>query len=104
MAAARGLISMPQELVRVDGVAHFEQVLAAEVGEGVEHFAFEAFQVFEGDVEEVAGAAGGVEHADVAEVAVEVADFLDGFLFLVLCFELRRRRPGRLSIRRGGAR
>jgi hypothetical protein len=73
-----------EELVRVDGVAlHFEQVLAgAQVSQGVEHFAFQAFHVLEGDVEEVGAAAGRVEDADVAELAVEVADFVDGLVGL----------------------
>ncbi len=58
-----------EELVRVDGEAFdFEALLrVAELGEGVEHFAFEPLHVFQRDVEEVAGAAGGVEDADGAQ-------------------------------------
>ena len=84
-----GVDFQPQELVRVDGVAlHFEQVLAgAEVGERAQHFAFEALHVFERDVEEVAGAAGGVEDADCAQLVVEGADFCDGLVFLALVFQ-----------------
>ncbi len=68
--------------MRIDGEAGvFEGLLRlAEGGEGFEDLAFEALEVFEGDVEEVAGAAGRVEDAGVAELAVEVADDLDGGL------------------------
>lgn len=57
--AARGLISMPRVwLGRTGGGVHFEPAVAVEAFQGVEYFAFEAFEVFKGDVEEVAGAAG----------------------------------------------
>ena len=54
-----------EELVRIDGEAgHFQRgLLVAEPVEGVEDFAFEALEVLQGDVEEIAGAAGGVEDA-----------------------------------------
>jgi hypothetical protein len=64
-----------EELVRVDGV---ELLRLAEGGEGFEDFAFEALEVFEGDVEKVSGAAGGVEDEGVAELAMELAGGLDG--------------------------
>ena len=62
-----------EELVRIDGglPVSSEQLLVAELLARVEHFAFEALHVFEGDVEEIAGAAGGVEDADFAELVVE---------------------------------
>jgi hypothetical protein len=65
-----------EELVRVDGEAFdFETLLGvAELGEGVEDFAFEPLHVFERDVEEVAGAAGGVEDAGGAQFVVPGAD------------------------------
>ena len=70
----------PEELVRVDGVAvQLEQVLAvAELLQQIEHLAFQALEVLHGDVEEIAGAAGRVENAQVAEFVVEVPDRLGG--------------------------
>jgi hypothetical protein len=44
----------------------------------VEHFAFETLHVFERDVEEVGRAAGGVEHAQLAQAVVVGVDFLGG--------------------------
>ena len=68
-----------EELVRADLVfAHFEGGVAAERGDEFEDFRFEPFQVFEGDIEEIGGAAGRVEHPDCAEVAVEGGDELEG--------------------------
>jgi hypothetical protein len=52
----------------------------AERDEGFENFAFEALHVFEGDVEEVAGATGGIQDAGVAELAMEVQRGVDGLL------------------------
>src|ERR1035437_2691628 len=93
MAAARGLISIPRSwwgsTVRavysrgrggVDGEAGvFEGELGVgEFGKEVVDFAFEAFEVFEGDVEEVSGAAGGVEDGDGAELLEEDGDGFDG--------------------------
>lgn len=70
------------ELVGVDGEAGvFDGELGVgELGEEVVDLAFEAFEVFEGDVEEVSGAAGGVEDGDGAEVFEEFADVLTAFL------------------------
>ena len=64
-----------QKLMGIDGI---EFLGLAEGGEGFEDFAFEALEVFEGDVEEVTGAAGGIEDKSVAEFAVELAGGLDG--------------------------
>ena len=75
-----------EQLVRVDGFAA-ERVGAlaiqrqaglavAEFVQRVEHFAFEALQVFQRDVEEVAAAAGRVEHLDRAQAVVECAQGL----------------------------
>lgn len=71
-----------EELVRVDSEAGvFECLLGlAERDEGFEDFAFEALHVFEGDVEEVAGATGGIQDACVAELAMEVQRGVDGLL------------------------
>ena len=50
----------------------FEAALGVAEGvELVEHFAFEALQVFERDVEKIAGAARGIKYAHFAEAAVE---------------------------------
>jgi hypothetical protein len=46
----------------------------AQALQGVEDLALQALEVFQGHVEEVAGAAGGVEHADGAELGVEFRD------------------------------
>jgi hypothetical protein len=46
------------------------------VGEFEEDFAFEPFHVLESDVEEIAGAAGGIEDFDQAELAVKFANLL----------------------------
>ena len=95
-----------EELVRVDGVA-----VEAEGGLGLAHLleevgdlAFEALHGFEGDVEEVAGAAGGVEDAGRAELAVEG---VQGGAGLAARGRRRRgggRRRGRSPSRRAGAR
>ena len=50
----------------------------AEGGEGLENFAFQAFEVFKRNVEKVAGAAGGIEDACVTETAMEVEEKIDG--------------------------
>ena len=61
-----------EELVGIDGGDGRGGV--AEIAEQAEHFALEALQVLEGDVEKIAGAARGVEHAHGAELSVEGAD------------------------------
>jgi hypothetical protein len=68
-----------KELVGVYGEASvFEGLLGFSEGvEGFENFAFKSLHVFEGDVEEVPGAAGGVEDAGVAELFVEGAGGFD---------------------------
>jgi hypothetical protein len=78
-----------EELVRIDGEAgHFQRsLLVAEPVEGVEDFAFEALEVLQGDVEEIAGAARGVEDAHFAEAAVEALHFGGGFLRFALAVE-----------------
>jgi hypothetical protein len=65
-----------EELVGITVCAgEVEEGLAfAEGVEEVEDLALDALEVFEGDVEEVAGAAGGVEDAEVDEALVEGAD------------------------------
>ena len=78
-----------EELVRVDGEAFdFEALLrVAKLGEGVEDFAFEPLHVFERDVEEVAGAAGGVEDAGGTQFVVPGADEVGGVLELAFIGE-----------------
>ncbi len=69
-----------EQLVRIDSEAGvFEGLLVlAEGGEGFKDFAFQALHVLERDIEKVAGAAGRIEDAGVAELAVEVAGGFDG--------------------------
>jgi hypothetical protein len=69
----------PEELVGIYGEAGmFEGLLGLSKGiEGFEDFAFESLHVFESDVKEVSGAAGGVEDAGVAELFVEGAGGFD---------------------------
>ncbi|HRM68644.1 MAG TPA: hypothetical protein PLO71_04375, partial [Thauera phenylacetica] len=50
----------------------------------VEHLAFEALEVFQRHVQKITAAAGGVEHAHRAQVAVEAADLGDRVLVLAL--------------------
>ena len=76
MAAARGLISRPRNwcgsTVRPSASRRCWASPAAV--ERIEHLAFEALQVFERDVEEIAGAAGRVEHAHLAQAVMESVD------------------------------
>ena len=69
---------------------HFHAGVTAEGGDEFEHFGFEPLHVLHGDVEEVGGAAGGVEDGEAAEVAVEGDDLGKGFgaAFLGLLAEL----------------
>jgi hypothetical protein len=50
----------------------------------VQHLAFQTLEVFQRDVEEIPRAAGGVEHAHVAEPAMELAQFGDGLVALAV--------------------
>jgi hypothetical protein len=68
-----------EELVRIDGLGAGEveecRPVSPKLVGAVEHLAFEALDLLEGDVEEVAGAAGGVEDAEVEQRrSVEGAD------------------------------
>jgi hypothetical protein len=69
---------------------HLEGGVAAEGGGEFEDFGFEALEVLERDIEEIRGAAGGVENAEGAEAAVKIGDELQGLgvLFLRLGAEL----------------
>jgi hypothetical protein len=80
-----------EELMRVNGATHvFERGLrVAERGEGFEDFALQALEVFEGDVEEVAGAAGRVEDADVAKTTMKIAEDVDRIVEMSIIDELR---------------
>ena len=49
-----------------------------------EHLGFEPLHVLHGDVEEVRGAAGGIEDCEAAEVAVEGDDLGEGFGVLLV--------------------
>jgi len=57
-----------EQLRRGDGLAFEREAVLrlAEFGELVEHFAFEALQVFEGDVKKISAATCRVEHAQGA--------------------------------------
>jgi hypothetical protein len=68
--------------VRVDAMAFQAQegLLAAKIGNSLEHFAFEPFQEFERDIKEIASATCGVEHARRAELLVVVANSSDRVL------------------------
>jgi hypothetical protein len=77
MAAARGLSSRPRNWCgsTVRPSASQAALAVAQLVEQVEHFAFQALHVLQGDIEEVAGAAGRVEHAHLAEAVVEAVQF-----------------------------
>ncbi len=78
-----------QELVWIDGVAGQRQArLAAHGDKGVDDFVFELLDQLHGDIEEVASAAGRIEHAGEAELVVEIGDGLDGLVALALGHEL----------------
>ena len=65
------------ELLGTDAEAvHFHARIATQGGDEFEHFGFEPFHVLHGDVEEVRGAAGWIEDAELAEAAVEGDDLL----------------------------
>ena len=79
-----------EELVRIDGEAGEVKGgggFDPHTLEGVEDFGFEAFEVVEGHVEEIAGAAGGVEDAEFAQAAMESADDIGGFGGFFLTFQ-----------------
>jgi len=91
-AGGAGVEFEAEELVRVDRDAfHLQQALRfAEFFQRAEHFAFEALHVLQGDVQKVAAAAGGIEHAHAAELVVESAQGVDG----ILVFALRIKQGG----------
>jgi len=59
-------------------------LLLAQGFQQAQHLAFQALEQIEGDVEEIARAAGGIEHARVAQLLVELAHDGHGFLDFVL--------------------
>ena len=67
------------ELVGIDGKACLPQALLSvtETFKGVVDLSLEALQVFEGNVEEIAGAAGGIEDFQRAEAAAEFEENVD---------------------------
>ena len=70
-----------EKLVGIDGVGgEVEEHVFPKAGRHVEDFAFEAFEVFERDVEEVAGPAGWVEDGDFAELVVKPPDLVAGLV------------------------
>src|SRR4051812_26935682 len=71
-----------EELVRVHGMrfAEFEFETFAEGGGDIEDFAFQPFEMFECDVEEIAGTASRVEDFDLAKMIVESVYFGARFL------------------------
>ena len=58
---------------------HLKGGVAAEGGGEFEDFGFEALEVLEGHIEEIRGAAGGVENVEGAEAVVEGGDEPEGF-------------------------
>ena len=73
MTAARGFSFNAEQLVRIDGQSGvFQDLLRlAEGVQGIEHLAFKALHVFQSDVEEVSGSAGGVEDAGGAKLPMK---------------------------------
>ena len=72
-----------QELVRVDGL-EADALGLAEFGQSLQHLALQPLHQLQRDIEEVAGAAGGVHHAGGAELMMEGADGGDGLLICTL--------------------
>ena len=75
-----GVELQAEQLVGIDadpGQVH-EHLALAQALQGVEDLALQALEVFEGHVEEVAGAAGGVEHPHPGQADLEGGDQLDG--------------------------
>jgi len=74
-----------EELVRVDGQAlQLEGAGFDQAAEHLQHLAFQALHVLQGDVEEVTAAAGRIEHAGLAQLVVELADLGHRLLGLAL--------------------
>jgi len=83
--------------VRVDGQAFdFHLVLLAvraahagalEGAEQFQHFAFKPLHMFQRDVKKIAGAAGRVEHAGLAQRAVKIAHELERTLVVAAVFQ-----------------
>ena len=69
-----------EKLVGIDGeTCVLESLLRLTQGsKGFQNFAFKALEVFKGDIKEIAGTAGRIEDAGVAQLAVEVLDDLNG--------------------------
>lgn len=68
-----------EELMGIDGVGfEFQFHVLAKLRGGVQHFSLKDFEMLQSDVEEITAAAGGIEHADCAQLFVEVEDFLLG--------------------------
>ena len=68
-----------EQLVGIDadpGQVH-EHLALAQALQGVEDLAFQTLEVFERHIEEVAGAAGGVEHPHIGQANLEAGDELD---------------------------
>jgi hypothetical protein len=77
----------PEKLFRTNFVfRHLEGRVSAEGCDQLEHFGLKPLHMLEGDVEEVRGAAGRIEHGESAQVPVVVGDELERlgvFLFRV---------------------
>ncbi|MNS45411.1 hypothetical protein D3C72_778780 [compost metagenome] len=69
-----GVLFQPPELLRADRVSVQRQgaLRLAHLGQDSEHLAFQLLHHAHGDIEEVAGPAGRVQHADTAQVAVKI--------------------------------
>ena len=71
--------------MRVDGVAlEFQRRLAAQLGDEIDHIAFQPLHHLHGDIEEIARAAGRVQNADLAQCLVEAPGGAAGLLALAL--------------------
>src|SRR5688500_10966879 len=80
------------ELVRIDGESGFVQCLLrfAKGFERIVDLAFETLEMFEGHIEEVAGAAGRVEHLDGTEASSKVSEYGDRVRRFASAFERER--------------
>ena len=80
------------ELAGVDGLALHRQArrVLAQIVQRLKHLAFQALHQFQRDIEEIAGAAGRVEHAGRAERVVEILDRLERAVAVAGVLQLMR--------------
>ena len=89
-----------EELVRIDGEAGELQrcLFFAEAFEGIENFPLQTLEMFKGDVQKVAAAAGGIENPQRTELVVELLDQSDGAVTVPLPGQSHARRQHRVPI------